>query len=88
MLQSFLSIVSLNSLAFKLVLAGKKIDSSKNDFFSELRLAPKNKINQSLPLIHFKIISVPVPKFRRKLSIITDCFDDFLTIINDYNYQN
>ena len=34
------------------------------------------------------LLSLPASKFRRKKSIITDCYDDFLTIIIDYNYQN
>ena len=80
----FLVLIVLLSRWFSKV---KRLIHHKLIFFS-LRLAPKNKINQSLPLIHFKIISLPVPKFRRKLSIIMDYFDVFSTIINDYNYQN
>ena len=33
-------------------------------------------------------INQPAFKFRRKQSIITDCYDDFLTVIIDYNFQN
>ena len=33
-------------------------------------------------------VDIPATKLRRKKLIITDYYDDFLTIINYYNYQN